>query len=110
MATYLKSRSSNFVLVVLMALVFVALVSDFANASSLTVWRGPGCDQNTQVLRNCGCSAINLRGGYSFVFNGQPASLFNTAGCRGIPQTTLKGDARMCSGFGWKSMFIQCKF
>ncbi|RZC43408.1 hypothetical protein C5167_036358 [Papaver somniferum] len=108
MATYNKNPSSNFVSIAIMALVFVALVSDFANASSITVWSGPGCNSSGQIIRNCGCSDINLRGGYSFIYNGQTAALYNEGGCRGVAHTRLNADARMCSGFGWKSIFIQC--
>ncbi|KAI3987781.1 hypothetical protein MKX01_028515 [Papaver californicum] len=107
MAAYNKNSSSNFVSIAIMALVF-ALVSDFANASSMTVWSGPGCDNNGQIIRSCGCSSINLRGGYSFIYNGQTAALYNEGGCRGVAHTRLNADTRMCSGFGWKSIFIQC--
>ncbi|RZC90284.1 hypothetical protein C5167_030994 [Papaver somniferum] len=108
MAAYNKNSSSNFVSIAIMALVFVALASDFANASSITVWSGPGCSNNGEIIRQCGCSAINLRGGYNFIYNGQTAALYNEFGCTGVAHTRLNGDAEMCSGFGWKSIFIQC--
>ncbi|KAI3858955.1 hypothetical protein MKW98_028688 [Papaver atlanticum] len=92
MAAYNNNSSSNFVSTATRALVFVALVCDFANASSMTVWSGPGCNYRGQIIRNCGCSTINLNGG----------------GCRGPAHTRLNGDARMCSSFGWRSIFIQC--
>ncbi|KAI3885575.1 hypothetical protein MKX03_009273 [Papaver bracteatum] len=108
MAAYNKNSSSNFVSIATMALVFVALVCDFANASSMIVWSGPGCNYRGQIISNCGCSTINLNGGYSFIYNGQTGALYNEGGCRGPAHTRLNGDARMCSSFGWRNIFIQC--
>ncbi|KAI3921005.1 hypothetical protein MKW92_046636 [Papaver armeniacum] len=108
MAAYNKNSLFNFVSIAIMALVIVALASDFANASSMTVWSGPGCNNDGQIIDDCGCSAINLQGGYSFVYNGQTAALYNEGGCSGVSHTILNANAAMCSGFGWKSIFIQC--
>ncbi|RZC55997.1 hypothetical protein C5167_035880 [Papaver somniferum] len=108
MATYHKNSSFNIVSIGIMALLFVALMSDFTNASSMMVWSGPGCNNSGQVIRKCGCSPINLRGGYNFIYNGQTAALYNEDGCRGVVHTRLGDNARMCSGFGWKSVLIQC--
>ncbi|KAI3887579.1 hypothetical protein MKX03_012966 [Papaver bracteatum] len=108
MAAYNKNSSSSLVSIAIMALVFVAVVSDFANASSITVWSGPGCNNNGQIIDRCGCSPLDRQGGFSFVYNGQTAALYNEGGCTGVAHTRLNGDAEMCSGFGWKSIFIQC--
>ncbi|KAI3924613.1 hypothetical protein MKW92_001286 [Papaver armeniacum] len=110
MAAYNKNSSSSFVSIAIMALVFVASVSDFANASSMMLWSGPGCNNSGQIIRKCNCSSINLnlRGGYNFVYNGQTAALYNEDACGGAVHTRLNDNAGMCRGFGWKSVSIQC--
>ncbi|OVA04680.1 Antimicrobial protein MiAMP1 [Macleaya cordata] len=94
--------------ILIMALVFVALVTETANASSLTVWSGPGCNNRAERYSKCGCSAIKQHGGYEFVYNGQTAALYNQGGCSGVAHTRFNAGARACSPFGWKSIFIQC--
>ncbi|KAI3924612.1 hypothetical protein MKW92_001285 [Papaver armeniacum] len=103
-----KSSSSNFVSIAIMALLFVALVNNFANASSMTVYNGPGCDNGGYIITDCGCSSIFAHGGYNFNYGGQTAALYNEDWCTGVAHTRLHGNAGMCSGFGWQSIFIQC--
>ncbi|KAH9303696.1 hypothetical protein KI387_008100 [Taxus chinensis] len=78
--------------------------------SYFTVWKGPGCNNQAARYSKCGCSNIdsNLGGGYEFVYQGQTASAYNQPNCNGVAQTRFPGGAQMCSGFGWRSFFIQC--
>ncbi|GLJ27557.1 hypothetical protein SUGI_0540570 [Cryptomeria japonica] len=79
--------------------------------SYFTVWAGPGCNNKAARYSNCGCSNIggNLHGGYEFVYQGQTSSAYNSANCQGVAHTRFGSTVQgACSGFGWKSFFIQC--
>ncbi|OVA19905.1 Antimicrobial protein MiAMP1 [Macleaya cordata] len=109
MAANKNSITSSIVYVFIMAVLFVSLMSgEFANASYMTVWSGPGCNNFAERYSNCGCTAINQHGGYEFVYQGQTAALYNQDGCQGVAHTRLHSDAGQCTGFGWNSIFIQC--
>ncbi|KAI3835790.1 hypothetical protein MKX03_019896 [Papaver bracteatum] len=122
------STSSNSVLVLITFTVFVTLVTD---ESFVEVWSGPGCMNgeydvyskyfihlpsltqkvNGQTGRVNGSTQLNTNPysrniHYSFVYNGRTAALYNEGGCRGVADTRLNADARMCSGFEWRSILI----
>ncbi|KAK9144915.1 hypothetical protein Sjap_004818 [Stephania japonica] len=84
------------------------LTSNVASASNLDVWSGPGCNNRAERYIACGCSNINLHGGYEFSFNGPPAAMYMQTGCRGASVARFNGNARNCNSFPWMSMFIQC--
>ncbi|KAI3870160.1 hypothetical protein MKW92_045778, partial [Papaver armeniacum] len=63
-------------------LVFGAFVTDFARASTLKVWRGPGCTGPSEVY-GCGCHSIRYHGGFSFDYTGQPGRFYRGYGCGG---------------------------
>ncbi|KAI3890549.1 hypothetical protein MKW92_051388 [Papaver armeniacum] len=94
--------------VIVLFLVFGALVTDFANASSLTVWKAPGCTGGGEVYQGCGCKNINYYAGYYFDYTGQPARLYGSSWCSGSVQARFTSDVRKCSSFGWKSIYIAC--
>ncbi|OVA04679.1 Antimicrobial protein MiAMP1 [Macleaya cordata] len=103
------NKNSNLIMAsVVTTLVFIALMTDFANASSLRAWNGPGCTNTWQQYGSCGrCININHFGGYQFNYNGQPARIYNQGGCRG-GFTWLRRSARSCNPFGWRSIHIVC--
>ncbi|KAI3964280.1 hypothetical protein MKX01_014387 [Papaver californicum] len=100
------NKSSLSVLVI--ALVLMAVVSELASASTITVWAGPGCNNRAERHLKCGCSNIGLRGGYEFSYGGQSAAMYWQSDCEGASQFILRGDSRSCDAYTWKSMFIQC--
>ncbi|KAI3960740.1 hypothetical protein MKW92_017351 [Papaver armeniacum] len=102
------ASSKNSLSVLLMAFVLMAVVSELANASSITMYRLGGCGGETRTYSRCGCSNLLYMGGYSFSHTGQSARMYNTGNCLGGSVATLNGNARQCSGVGWRSMFIQC--
>ncbi|RZC86469.1 hypothetical protein C5167_030548 [Papaver somniferum] len=102
------ASSKNSLSVLLMAFVLMAVVSELANASSITLYRLGGCSGETRTYSNCGCSNLLYMGGYSFSYTGQTARLYNTGNCLGGSVATLNGNARQCSGVGWRSINIQC--
>ncbi|KAI3960736.1 hypothetical protein MKW92_017347 [Papaver armeniacum] len=91
-----------------MALVLMAVVSELANASSITMYRLRGCGGETRRYSRCGCSNLLYMGGYQFRYTGQSARMYNTGNCLGGSVFTFNGNSRQCSSVGWKSMFIQC--
>ncbi|KAK9118412.1 hypothetical protein Scep_016505 [Stephania cephalantha] len=93
---------------ILMVVVLVALASDVANASTLTVWRGPGCTGPSQRYSRCGCYRIPYQGGYSFQYTqGQPAWMYMSPNCRGNPVRRFGASARSCSRFPWTYVSMQ---
>ncbi|KAI3955683.1 hypothetical protein MKW98_006043 [Papaver atlanticum] len=94
--------------VLFMVLVLMAVVSELANASSIIVYAGPGCNNRAERHLKCGCSNIGLRGGYEFSYGGQSAAMYWQSNCEGASQFILRGDSRSCDAYTWKSMFIQC--
>ncbi|OVA19907.1 Antimicrobial protein MiAMP1 [Macleaya cordata] len=102
------NKNSNLLASVVMVLVFIALMSDFANASSLRAWNGPGCNNNWQQYGACGrCLNINYFGGYQFNYDGQSARVYNQGGCQG-GFSWLRRSVRSCNPFGWRSIWIVC--
>ncbi|KAK9118422.1 hypothetical protein Scep_016515 [Stephania cephalantha] len=94
---------------ILMVVVLGALASDVANASTLTVWRGPGCTGPSQQYSRCGCYRIPYQGGYSFQYTqGQPAWMYMSPNCRGNPERRFGASARSCSRFPWTYVSIPC--
>ncbi|CAA7396470.1 unnamed protein product [Spirodela intermedia] len=89
-------------------IVLLACTVTPAAASYMTVWQGPGCNNHAERYSVCGCSTINLRGGYEFVYQGQTAAVYNQRGCVGVASFRFRGSARGCTPFGWQSIFIQC--
>ncbi|KAI3933134.1 hypothetical protein MKW92_002290 [Papaver armeniacum] len=102
------ASTKNLVSVLLMAFVLMAVVSELANASSITMYRLGGCGGESQTYSNCGCTNLLYMGGYSFSYTGQTARMYNTGNCLGGGVFTLTGNARMCSPVGWRSINIQC--
>ncbi|KAK9106850.1 hypothetical protein Syun_022861 [Stephania yunnanensis] len=80
---------------IVMVVVLVAFVSDVANSSTLTVWRGAGCIGPSQRYSRCGCYRIPYQGGYSFQYTqGQPAWMYMSPNCRGNPVRRFGASAR----------------
>ncbi|KAI3908485.1 hypothetical protein MKX01_009287 [Papaver californicum] len=104
----MASSTKNSLSVLLMAFVLMAVLSEVANASSLTVYRLGGCSGEQQTLSACGCSNLLYMGGYRFSYTGQTARLFNSGNCQGGSVATLSGNAAQCSGVGWRSINILC--
>ncbi|KAI3937617.1 hypothetical protein MKW92_023234 [Papaver armeniacum] len=102
------ASSKNSLSVLFMALVLMAVVSELANASSLTAYGGPGCAGRRVRLDGCGCSNIVFRNGYEFVYTGQTANMYNQADCQGVSNFRLNANASRCSPFRWRSVFIRC--
>ncbi|KAI3834703.1 hypothetical protein MKX03_000312 [Papaver bracteatum] len=102
------AANKNSLSMLFMALVLMAVVSELANASSLTVFGGPGCRGGAARYDRCGCSSFSLSGGYQFVYTGQTASMYNQAGCRGVSSFGFNANANGCHSIGWRSIFIQC--
>eukprot|EP00928_Gymnodinium_smaydae_P022709 TRINITY_DN18987_c0_g1_i3.p1 TRINITY_DN18987_c0_g1~~TRINITY_DN18987_c0_g1_i3.p1 ORF type:complete len:115 (+),score=2.13 TRINITY_DN18987_c0_g1_i3:67-411(+) len=101
-----KTAYEMFVLVCL----FLAMAQP-SEGSYFTAWAGPGCNNHAARYSKCGCSNIgnDVHGGYEFVYQGQTASAYNTANCKGVAHTRFSGSVNQaCTGFGWKSFFIQC--
>ncbi|KAI3965419.1 hypothetical protein MKX01_042900 [Papaver californicum] len=94
--------------VLVVAFVLMAVVSEMANASSIIVYAGPGCNNRAERHLKCGCSNIGLRGGYDFTYGGQSAAMYWQPDCEGASQFILRGNSRSCDAYTWKSMFIQC--
>ncbi|RZC86384.1 hypothetical protein C5167_030463 [Papaver somniferum] len=94
----------------LMVLVFVCLVADYANASSLKVWRGHGCNGHSAVIHGCGCFNIphGLFGGYRYTFTGQPAKVYSHRHCQGHVLNRFHQNIRKCQPFGFRSIRILC--
>ncbi|KAI3933116.1 hypothetical protein MKW92_002272, partial [Papaver armeniacum] len=88
------ASSKNSLSVLFMALVLMAVVSEVANASSLTVYRTANCGGESQTLSNCGCSNLLYMGGYSFSHTGQAARMYNTGNCLGAVSNNLNGNDR----------------
>ncbi|KAI3992553.1 hypothetical protein MKX01_022644 [Papaver californicum] len=88
-------------------LVFGALMTDFANASTFRVWKGPGCTRRSEVY-GCGCRNIRYHGGFSFDYTGQPASFYSGSGCRGRVLARFTQDRRRCASFPYGSIRIFC--
>ncbi|KAI3835252.1 hypothetical protein MKW98_020368 [Papaver atlanticum] len=88
-------------------LVFGAFVTDFANASTFKVWRGPGCTGPSEVY-GCGCHNIRYHGGFNFDYTGQPARFYSRSGCRGSILATFRRDRRRCASFPYGSIRIFC--
>jgi len=96
-------------------MMFISVFLIFVSAqpvkgSYFTAWESPVCNNETVRYSECWCSNINdkFRGGYEFVNEGQIAAAYNTELCNGPPHTRFSGSVKDCSGFGWKSFFIQC--
>ncbi|KAI3863738.1 hypothetical protein MKW98_031330 [Papaver atlanticum] len=102
------AATTKSVSMLIMALVLMAVASELANASSIIVFAGPGCNNRAQKHLKCGCSNISLRGGYEFTYGGQSAAMYWQSDCEGASQFILRGDSRSCDAYTWKSMFIQC--
>ncbi|RZC86472.1 hypothetical protein C5167_030555 [Papaver somniferum] len=102
------ASGKNSLSVLFMALVLMAVVSEVANASSLTVYRLANCGGESQTLSNCGCSNLLYMGGYQFSYTGQTARMYNTGNCLGAVSNNLNGNDRRCLGVGWRSIFIVC--
>lgn len=94
--------------ILLVAAAALLLHAPPAEGSYMTVWNGPGCSNSAQRYSACGCSNINLHGGYQFVYQGQTAATYNQANCRGVAHTRFGGSVRDCRPMGWQSIFIQC--
>ncbi|KAI3981640.1 hypothetical protein MKX01_006365 [Papaver californicum] len=100
--------TKNSLSVLFMAFFLMAVVSEFAEASSLTVYGGPGCAGRRIRLDGCGCSNIDFRNGYVFVYTGPTANMYNQADCQGVSNFAFNANATRCTSFGWRSTFIQC--
>ncbi|KAI3960742.1 hypothetical protein MKW92_017353 [Papaver armeniacum] len=100
--------AKNLLSVLFMALVLMAVLSESANASSLTAYGGPGCAGRRLTSDGCGCSNIVFRNAYEFVYTGQTAKMYDQADCQGVSNFSFNANARRCSPFGWRSVFIQC--
>ncbi|KAI3986879.1 hypothetical protein MKX01_014580 [Papaver californicum] len=85
--TFIKNSLS----MLLMAFVLIAVVSEVANASSLTVYRLAGCSGESETYSRCGCTNLLYMGGYQFSSTDQPARMYNTGNCLGASVATLTG-------------------
>uniref|UniRef100_A0A1D1XUJ9 Antimicrobial peptide 1 n=1 Tax=Anthurium amnicola TaxID=1678845 RepID=A0A1D1XUJ9_9ARAE len=95
-------------IIMLVATAVLVLAAAPAEGSYMTAWAGPGCSNRAQRYSACGCTNINLHGGYEFVYQGQTAATYNQANCRGVAHTRFSSSTRGCRAFGWRSIFIQC--
>ncbi|GLJ27567.1 hypothetical protein SUGI_0540740 [Cryptomeria japonica] len=75
---------------------------------SFTVWGGPGCNGYQATYGYCGCISLPFNGGYEFIEGGPTVFVYNDNYCEGEIQNTLVSSTKDCSGFGWKSVDIQC--
>ncbi|KAG0576976.1 hypothetical protein M758_5G106700 [Ceratodon purpureus] len=103
-------KGKGLIIVSLAALLVLVMVAQPAAASQFNVFAGPGCSGTTTDLNACGCNSIpvNLKGGYSWEYNGQSGAAYNSEGCTGVAATHFTGSVNGCAPFGWSSFFIQC--
>ncbi|MQM23878.1 hypothetical protein Taro_056949 [Colocasia esculenta] len=96
---------------VLVVLVAAALLLAPADASTLTVFTGPGCSGKTKDVNYvCGCYDISYyQGGYHFVFTeGQKAYLHTSYNCGDAQPYALYKEYRYCYHTGFKSVLMVC--
>ncbi|RZC63270.1 hypothetical protein C5167_025052 [Papaver somniferum] len=93
----------------LMVLVFACLIADFANASSIRVWSGPGCSGHKRSFHGCGCANVphGFHGGYHFDYTGQRITVYNHHGCHNV-HSRFHHDVSKCHHFGFKSVRLHC--
>jgi len=91
------------------ALLVLGMMAQPSEASSFLFYSG-ACTGSTATLNACGCSSIptNVKGGYTFTYQGQTAAAYNSDSCTGVAQTRFTSSTGQCSGIGWQSVFIQC--
>ncbi|MQL98153.1 hypothetical protein Taro_030857 [Colocasia esculenta] len=109
MATSGKSTTMTAAILVLAALVAVAHLRP-AEASTLTVFTGPGCSGKTKDVNYvCGCYDISgYQGGYHFVFTeGQKAYLHRSYNCGDAHPRLLHKENRDCYSTGFKSVMMK---
>ncbi|MQM21772.1 hypothetical protein Taro_054815 [Colocasia esculenta] len=110
MAASGKSTTLTVAVLVLAALVAVAHLRP-AEASTLTVFTGPGCSGKTKDVNYvCGCYDISgYQGGYHFVFTeGQKAYLHHSYNCGDAHPLLLHKENRYCYRTGFKSVKMIC--
>ncbi|MQM16313.1 hypothetical protein Taro_049266 [Colocasia esculenta] len=103
-----KTSAATLPVVLMVATAVLLLAAAPTEGSYMTAWAGPGCRNRAQRYSACGCSSINLHGGYEFVYQGQTAATYNQPNCRGVAHTRFSRSVRDCRPFGWRSIFIQC--
>ncbi|KAK9145862.1 hypothetical protein Sjap_005765 [Stephania japonica] len=96
--------------VVTTVVMFAALMSGVANASSFTNWKLPGCHGPKQQITNCGtCYPIQYHMGYSFKYTtGKSAYLYRFPHCLGHVGRIVNHTETRCLSFPWKSIRIKC--
>ncbi|MQL98152.1 hypothetical protein Taro_030856 [Colocasia esculenta] len=105
-----KSTTMTAAILVLAALVAVSHLRP-AEASTLTVFTGPGCSGKTKDVNYvCGCYDISgYQGGYHFVFTeGQKAYLHRSYNCGDAHPRLLHKENRYCYSTGFKSVMMVC--
>ncbi|KAF3771912.1 Antimicrobial peptide 1 [Nymphaea thermarum] len=95
-----------------MATFFVVLLvvafATTANASYLTVYKEPGCEQPADKYYDCGCHNIEYYGGYEYYYEGEPAVFYKYEDCKGDRYPYYQNQ-KYCYNFDeWKSIYIKC--
>nr|ABR16715.1 unknown [Picea sitchensis] len=104
-------EAKRFTYIMFLSVCLILVSARPSKGSYFTAWEAAGCNNQSVQYSKCGCSNIDdkFHGGYEFVFEGQSAAAYNTEICNGPPHTRFAGrGVQDCSGFGWKSFFIQC--